>query len=227
MLLKAHIAYLQYYIQYEWLKKYKISTLIDVGAYKGHVGQAIKAIEPQAKIFAFEPIPKYYHYLKKAKFAKDWAVEEIAIDNTSGYKTFYTNEYSPGSSLLKVSKKGKTRYPFLSESTGHKVRTSTLDGYFENIKLKGTVILKIDTQGTEYNILKSGEKTLKKIDIIHIEIGFDQLYENQACFEDIYKLLTNRGFTYKGVLLDSEFYPIFGPQRQQNFLFANSRKSAP
>ena len=54
--------------------------------------------------------------------------------------------------------------------------------------------LKIDTQGTEIEILKSGP--LDRISIIRTEAEFVEIYEGQALFDDIQRELSSRGFRF-------------------------------
>lgn len=63
-------------------------------------------------------------------------------------------------------------------------------------------ILKLDTQGNEYEILNSiNENLLKNIAIIYIETSIPNkqcLYKNQESFKKIYELLLMNNFTFNG-----------------------------
>ncbi len=47
--------YIPVYVQFTWLKNFKIKSLIDVGCYKGHVANTILNLFPNTIVYAFEP----------------------------------------------------------------------------------------------------------------------------------------------------------------------------
>jgi FkbM family methyltransferase len=80
---------------------------------------------------------------------------------------------------------------------------------------QGCDLLKLDTQGSEAEILEHATKTLEKCLIVQCEVEFVQLYEGQLLFGDIDKLLRNRGFmlhrfsemcgrTYKPLMVNND-----------------------
>jgi hypothetical protein len=82
------------------------------------------------------------------------------------------------------------------------LRTTTLDHVlFErraNERLWGEV-LKIDTQATEYEILRGAERTLRERTIAVIaEVWFCPVYEGQKLFSDVESLLRGHGFSFYG-----------------------------
>ncbi|MCR4264515.1 MAG: FkbM family methyltransferase [Candidatus Roizmanbacteria bacterium] len=105
------------------------------------------------------------------------------------------------------------------------VNVTTLDTYFKNIKLKEPIFIKMDTQGTEDLIIKGGQKLLKKASVLIIETSFVKFYKNQYLFDDVYKEITKLGFSYKGNLLESNFYPYFKPPMGENSLFIKTNSA--
>lgn len=216
-----HKIYLPVYVQFEWLKKYKIGTIIDVGANQGKVSQAIKFLFPESLVYAFEPNPKFYPTIRKViKDSLTLAPFALSIENS---KTIFYNYANPSmSSLLPLIKSDAQNYSSKRVKTTV-VKTVTLDSYFRNKKLKKNIFLKIDTQGAEELILKGGKNILKSILVIHIETFFDPLYKKQTLFENIYEFLTKRGFKYAGEAPEAYFYPKFGPSSITNSVFINSK----
>ena len=72
-----------------------------------------------------------------------------------------------------------------------KVKTHKLEKIKEINKVD---VIKIDTQGSELNILKSFEKKIKEVLIIESEVEFVELYKNQPLFSDIQNFLINNSF---------------------------------
>lgn len=75
------------------------------------------------------------------------------------------------------------------------VDTVRLDDVAE-IREEGCDLLKIDTQGSEAEILAHAGKTLERCLIIQSEVEFVPLYENQPLFADVDQLLRGRGFMF-------------------------------
>lgn len=214
--------YIPVFVQYEWLRKFDIKTIIDVGAYHGHVSQSLHYFFPDAKIYAFEPIEQNYIKLEKTLTSKNIILNKIAISNKIGQTTFYINKYIPASSLLQMEEDYGKKFPFMTNVTEVKVETTTLDSYFKNKEIDKLVFLKLDTQGTENLILQGGQKFLKNVSIIHIETSFENMYKKQGLFKDVYGFLTGLEFKYMGEAGESQFYPIFNLSTSGNSIFINT-----
>ena len=212
--------YLPVFVQYEWLKNYKINTVVDVGASVGNVSHALHNLFPKAKIYAFDPIESSCNEINKKSFSNQMVIEKVAISNKEGESLFYKTNYLPTSSLLPLEKKYQAKFP-LKEKL--KVRVTTLDKYFKNIPVKKEVFLKIDTQGAELQVLQGGIEFLKKVSIIQIETIFDDYYLGQYLFQDIYGFLIKLGFVYKGSIIDAEFYPKLVLKLEENSIFINKK----
>lgn len=211
--------YLPVFVQFEWLKRYNIATVIDIGANRGHTVKALHHIFPKADIYAFEPIKEECVKIKKRVFSPNLIVENVALSNREGITTLYKYNYTPASSMLPLLADYVKKFKGLSGFERIQVKTTTLDSYFKNIRLTGMVLLKIDTQGTEKLILEGGENLLRNIAIIHIETSFVKLYKSQCLFKNVYNYLTKLGFTYMGSVNEAHFYPIFEPHEITNSIF--------
>lgn len=206
--------YIPVYVQFEWLKKYKIGTIIDAGAHQGKVSQSIKILFPKAAVYAFEPNIKLHSKIQNV-IKNDLMLAPYALSDKNTKTIFYNYNDPAMSSLLPLTKHEEVKTT--------DIETVTLDAYFKNKKLKKNIFLKIDTQGAEELILKGAKNILKDILVIHVETFFDPLYKNQTLFENIYELLTKQGFRYMGDAQESYFYPRFGPPEITNSVFINSK----
>lgn len=212
--------FLPVYVQYEWLKKYPINTIIDIGANRGNVTVALATLFPKTDIYAFEPIKKEADIIKKrtAHFS-NVTVINMALSNKMGKIPFYINQHSPSSSMLPFSILGKKEMPLITIAKKIYAASITLDSYFQDKKIRLPIFIKIDVQGAEKLVLDGGTELLKKTSIIHIETGFENVYEKQCLFDDIYRLLTKFGFKYYGSIIDGHFYPLLTLELFENSIF--------
>jgi hypothetical protein len=79
-------------------------------------------------------------------------------------------------------------------------------------------MLKIDTQGFEKNVLLGGTEMLKRVRLIIVETSFGELYKDQPRFPEIYRMLQERGFEYRGSW-DQFHNPKDGAPIQQDGIF--------
>lgn len=77
----------------------------------------------------------------------------------------------------------------------YKVRVETLDDAMKRIGKIDKI--KLDVQGAELNILKSGEETLKDVKEIELEVHWIEVYIGQPLFSEVNEWLMNKGFQFK------------------------------
>ena len=70
-----------------------------------------------------------------------------------------------------------------------------LDDVFNKFYKKNeNIMLKIDTQGYEWEVLQGSKKSLRKINAIQLELSFEDLYQDQNNWLNILKFLENNNF---------------------------------
>lgn len=75
------------------------------------------------------------------------------------------------------------------------VKTTSLDSFFSmNPGLLRPDMIKLDTQGTELDILKGGVKCLETCALVEIEVAFFPMYKGQPLFHDIMGFMLGQGF---------------------------------
>ncbi len=107
---------------------------------------------------------------------------------------------SPGcSSLLKPNRKILNQFPDAERFDivkATQLSTLSLDSVLEDNNIDDVDFIKIDTQGTELNILQGAELALSKgVFGIAVEVELTQLYEGQPLFSDVDMYLRDKGFT--------------------------------
>ncbi len=181
------------------LKKEKI-ICVDIGARWGiaepwiHFGDIVN-------IIGFEPDETECKKLNAQIREKDMLIKYLPTALLDGKKDVTLNiTKSPGcSSLLKPNRKILNQFPdFERFNIVNKIQlnTNSLDSVLEENRIENIDFIKVDTQGTELNILQGSEQVLSK-DVfgIAVEVEFAQLYEDQPLFADVDEYLREKGFT--------------------------------
>lgn len=141
-------------------------------------------------------------------------------------KTKFNINYDPySSSILQNNPKFGNYYSFkstydyiLSDSFKAmeiiELDVKTLDSIVDNdnINIPLPDFLSLDTEGTEYDILLGGQKTLNSsVLALIVEVSFQPLRTDQKLFGDICKLLADNNFEFVKFFNFSEFSPYRSP----------------
>ena len=163
-------------------KKNKL-TIFDVGCYRGIFTKSMLDLigNKKYKIYLFDINKKVKKYISYLLRLKNIYYNEVALSNKNGKANYNYNQFfeAAGSSLSSLVKNESmwnfTRKLVLlsrKEFVTYKVHTITLDSFVKKNKIKSIDILKIDIEGSEYELLKGAKNTLNKnkIKIILVEI---------------------------------------------------------
>jgi len=194
----------------------KDKIIFDVGCFRGNFTKNIIKHESKKNIksnfFLFDPNPNVKDYLSSLLKENNIKCFNIAFDNSNSKKKFTLNQYfeATGSSLTSLHKEDKlynfTRKSFMKIFQPFKkikdyieidVKTQTLDNFCLENKINYIHLLKLDTEGNEFNILKGAENLLSKnkIKIIYTEIcSYKKDYNNKS--NDIKKFLKKYNFDH-------------------------------
>ena len=153
-------------------------VIVDGGAHDGGTIITLKHYMHESKIHAFEPL-KNIGLKKIAGHYNDIYVNHIALGSFDGSADFNKNKYDDTSSFY------EGVYPVENKIT---VPVTKLDTYTSKYDVR-VDILKLDVQGSELEVLKGAEETLKDVKIVFTEVWFQQCYKNQCSFSDIYNFL--------------------------------------
>jgi len=179
-------------------------TFLDVGANQGQTIEYITKIFRKATIYSFEPTPSLVTILKqKYGHSKHIHIEQLALSDSNGQLEFYQSEFSPTNSFLEPNvalyeKLNHSLAATLANSNKIMVPCIRLDSWHNSqLNLDIIDIVKIDTQGFEYNVIKGGIETLKNnVKLLYFEIQYLDFYKEATPFYKIYELLYNNGFYF-------------------------------
>lgn len=184
---------------YSWLANENIKTILDIGANTGQFASRIQKILPDVKIYSFEPLASCLEELKQnMKDVQNFQCFNYALGNENGKHIIYHNEFSDSSSLLPMEQIHKDAFPFAKNAKEEMIEIRRLDDIADSLKLTDNLLIKIDVQGFEDKVIAGGQITIRKAKILIVETCFEPLYEGQLLFDEIYSLIKEMGFTYKG-----------------------------
>ncbi len=198
-------------------------TGFDIGA-KGGVF-LIPKLKNFFDFYGFEPNVEEFNRLKNSK---NTTYFPFAIGEYSRNKKFYITKHASYSSFLKLDHINFKKhfglmkdYPKWRDDMQIKktvsVEVSTIDNLLSEQNIDQIDFLKLDTQGTELEILKGAHNSLvnHKIGVIFSEFSFIKCYANQNSFSELEIYLKK----YNYECIDCRFYP--NATKNINPLFRN------
>lgn len=164
---------------------------------------AVGGIDPRWKRFSkaleailFEPDPRSIEGLR-AMAPKNWKVINAALGLKNELRDLHLCARDQCSSFLKPDLNILGRWPnperFRIEKT-IKLETRSLDEVVRTEKLGNIDFIKVDTQGSELDILRGSKQTLANVIGVEVEVEFVPIYKGQPLFADICAYLNGLGF---------------------------------
>lgn len=192
--------------------------IFDVGANIGQSVKRFKHLIPQSEIHSFEPGPAAYRLLRKnVDSYGDVCLNNLALGSSNGEKTLLENSQSDMSSFLQPSDCcwGK----IVNQTV---VKVTTVDKYCDENSIPYISLLKTDTQGYDFEIIK-GARTLmenNRIQLVLMEVIFSNMYKNLPAFDEIFRFLLDRNFKLVSFY---QFHHQQGIASWSDALFLNTR----
>ena len=129
---------------------FKSPSVIDVGANTGRTSKRFLEIFPNAKIYAIEPIPDFFKLIDEERIVSKY---NLALSNKPKEITIYRSGLG-AKSAYKQSKNKKVEI--------HKINAITGDNFVEKAKIDKVNIIKIDTDGFDFEVIQGFLKIIKK-----------------------------------------------------------------
>ena len=173
-------------------------VLVDVGA-RGGLNMKWKPLEDVTRVIGFEPDAEECRRLNAQAHVNE-SFLPVALSNTRGNITLNITRNTDCCSTLKPEYTLINRFSDAGDfqlSGSSEIPCDTLDNIVTDRNIGNIDFLKIDTQGSERQVLQGAEKTLSQCGVfgIEIEAEFSPLYEGQSLFSDVDVLLREKGYT--------------------------------
>jgi FkbM family methyltransferase len=174
------------------------SIIIDVGGFNGATSLYFASEFKGLNVYCIEPNARMWPCLDKvAATHKEIIVRKIALGRSKGEAVLHVTKNDVSSSLNEISIQELERTPAefqakLKEEGKAQVQVSTLDDEFRDAPQ--AFLIKLDTQGTELEILNGGLETLKRTKFVLTEMDNHQLYKNTCQYYEVDEFLRRHSF---------------------------------
>lgn len=173
---------------------------IDVGAC---IGESLDQFKGFHTVYAIEPGPEEFSQLERIETEfKTFVPLNLAIGLTNEDVEFITYHNGRFSSMLEFNK--ETEFYKYCEDTCEsfddlkekiKIECIRLDKLIEREEIKEIEYIKIDTQGTDLDVVKSLGDKISIVKKISLEIQLQELYQGSSTIEETLEYMNDKGFT--------------------------------
>lgn len=173
-------------------KNYVIDCVYDIGANKGNWTNEYSKLLPNATFVCFEANP---NHTKPKSYKKHYWFNEVLSDSDDRVVDFFIKDDSLGTGNSYY-KEQTTAY---SECNPMQLKTKTLNTLVKEHSLPKPKIIKLDTQGSELDILKGASNIIKNADIIISEISILSYNKGAPVFSDYISFMDKLDFLPIGI----------------------------
>lgn len=189
--------------------------ILDIGANVGHWAKAAQEYWPSAAFFLIEGNPNCQPMLQASGFS--YAIAMLA-DKERNDVLFYTRKDAPtctGASLYRE----QTEFYRDDNIVKTPVQLVTLDSIWNHSAVQyKTVLLKIDSQGSELDIMRGGPKVLAATKGVIVEVAHVEYNRGAPTDVDVHTFLDENGFSFKA-LIEKITHPLKPELHIQSSLF--------
>ena len=186
-----------YYQLKQFIDFHEIDLIFDVGANVGQFGLELRNNGYNKSIVSFEPLlDEYNKLISRAEHDEKWHIHpRTAIGAHSGETIINVSKNSVSSSILGINKHHTAAAAQSEYHSSQNVMISKIDDIAPTYLLKSnSLLLKIDTQGYEYEVLKGASHTIKDTKAILCELSLVELYEGQKDWKELLNYMEYHGF---------------------------------
>lgn len=181
---------------------------VDIGA-RGGVHELVEPLARHTAVLGFEPDEtECLRLMTLQETRANWAafhLEPIALSDKKGMAEFHLCTAATNHSLLPPNPRITDRYRMdkFRETGRETLKADTLDSVLARQHRGGPSFcadfLKLDTQGSEHEVLTGAAKTLDEVTLAVVtEVSFCEIYAGQRLFSEVEMLLRKHHFSFYG-----------------------------
>jgi len=196
--------------------------VLDVGANRGHYAEKIAQCSAGAVLYAFEPHPATFRALQQVAVRYGFEALNCGMGAEVGTLQLYdrkpAGDGTEHASLYREVIEDIHKVP----ATAVEVGVSTIDTFVAERGLERITLLKIDTEGHEYQVLLGAQHTLARGMVDMVQIEFNEMNViSRVFFRDFYTLLSGSYDMFR--LLPGGLLPLtkYRPLHCELFAFQN------
>lgn len=172
-------------------------NVVDIGARGGNVGE-LEYLKPFLNYYAFDADEEECKKLNSnpPKGFNSYKVFPNYIGENEEEIDFHLYNLPGQSSSYKPNQRFQKHFgaDYFKIDRTVKLKSTTLNNFYTKNQISKPDMIKLDTQGSEFAILQNASDILNSVSLIETEVEFTEMYQNQALFHDISKLLYDNGF---------------------------------
>ena len=194
------------------------NKILDIGAHSGQFYKWAKDVWPMSQIFMIEANPLHIQSLKGLTFMMDDDFMIAALGDEEREVTFFTRKDKPhteGNSYYKEA----NYWDIPNLVLENKIKLTKLDNIFAEEEIFD--LIKIDTQGSEIDIIKGGLNVVKKSKAVVLEVSYIEHNLGSPTSDECIKFMDEIGFEQS---IDIGEHYDDGDVVQKDILFLNREK---
>ena len=221
------------YVLHRLLARYPKPVVLDVGANRGNYAEKVLSSIAGAELYAFEPHPETFRALEIVARRRNFQARNCGMGAEPGTLKLYDRqaggEGTEHASLYREVIEGIHQVPAVETE----VAVTTVDAFVAEQGIRQIAMLKIDTEGHEYQVLCGARETLERGAIDLIQIEFNEMnVVSRVFYRDFYNLLAGQYDIYRllpgGLLPLAKYRPLHCELFTfQNLLFVRRGQSLP
>ena len=174
-------------------------TIFDVGANDGGSIKRFTGLFFNPIIHSFEPTTELVEKIKKNFVSSRVIINNFALGEKKSKRNFYQYNYNKVNSFYPMENNSKYKIQRTKKSNDENIKTVdviSVDEYCEKNGIKRINLLKIDTQGSEAEVLRGANNLLKNklIDVLELEYIFGIAHKDANSLFEIEKELSGNDY---------------------------------